>query len=169
LKQRGYTAEADFADTIDDHALVVELPRAQFSDAAIENLRKIVAAKQTLIKKALGADSLPIEIDTEKLQFPWFTLTGIDGEVDAYTHFVSAICKMAKTQKRVTAREREVTNDKFTMRLFLIRMGFIGSEFKATRKILLRNLTGNSSWKSGGRPERANVQRNNEEVEICEK
>ena len=41
------------------------------------------------------------------------------------------------------------------MRLFLIRLGFIGDEYKTARRILLRNLTGNSSWRSGRRPERA--------------
>ena len=62
---------------------------------------------------------------------------------------------MAKTQQRVTAKEREITNDKFTMRLFLIRLGFVGEEYKTARKILLQNLTGNSAWKAGYAPERA--------------
>lgn len=44
-------------------------------------------------------------------------------------------------------------NAKYEMRLFLIRLGFIGDEYKTARKILLRNLTGNSSWKSGHQPE----------------
>ena len=54
----------------------------------------------------------------------------------------------------MTAVEKPIENAKFTMRLFLIRLGFIGDEYKTARKILLRNLTGNSSWKSGHRPER---------------
>lgn len=73
-------------------------------------------------------------------------------------HFVGGtfdpVCQMAKSQKRVTAKERDSGNDKFTMRLFLIRLGFIGDEYKTARKILLRNLTGNSSWKTGHPPER---------------
>ena len=40
------------------------------------------------------------------------------------------------------------------MRIFLIRLGFVGDDYKKARKILLRNLSGNSSWKSGHRPER---------------
>lgn len=60
---------------------------------------------------------------------------------------------MARTQKRVTAKEKDTQNDKFTLRLFLIRLGFIGDEYKTARKILLGNLTGNSSWKSGHRSE----------------
>ena len=41
------------------------------------------------------------------------------------------------------------------MRIFLIRLGFVGDDYKKARKILLRNLSGNSSWKSGHRPNRA--------------
>ena len=65
------------------------------------------------------------------------------------------MCKMAKEQKRVVAKECATDNEKFAMRLFLIRLGFIGDEYKTARRILLRNLTGNSSWRSGHRPERA--------------
>lgn len=65
------------------------------------------------------------------------------------------MCKMAKGQKRVVAKECAADNEKFAMRLFLIRLGFIGDEYKTARRILLRNLTGNSSWRSGHRPERA--------------
>ena len=60
---------------------------------------------------------------------------------------------MAKRQKRVTATDRPEENAKYGMRLFLIRLGFIGDEYKTARKILLRDLSGNGSWKSGHRPE----------------
>jgi hypothetical protein len=60
---------------------------------------------------------------------------------------------MANEQNWVTAKEREVENEKFTMRLFLIRLGFVGPEHKTARAILLRNLTGNSAWKNGQPPE----------------
>ena len=89
------------------------------------------------------------------MRFPWFTLSGADSEADAYTRFIHALYEMAKTQKRVTAKVRETENDKFTMRVFLIRLGFIGEEYKTARKILLQNLTGNSSWKNGQPPEKA--------------
>ena len=138
--------------------LTVDMPMNSLSLAAIANIRKIVASKETLIKKALGADSLPVEVAEDKLRFPWFNLTGADGEVDAYLRFITAICEMAKRQRRVTAKARNVENDKFTMRLFLIRLGFIGPEYKTARKILLSNLAGNTAWKSGRRPERTEAE-----------
>jgi len=56
---------------------------------------------------------------------------------------------MAKTQKRVTAKEKDTDNDKYAFRCFLLRLGFIGDEYKAARKILLRNLSGSGAFKSG--------------------
>jgi hypothetical protein len=136
----------------DPNRLLIDMPLNDFTDKAIENLREIVASKNRLIKKALAADSLRIDVTDDKLRFPWFTLTGTDGEIDSYLRFVTALCKMAKEQKRVTAKEHEVENDKFTMRLFLIRLGFVGPEYKTARKILLRNLSGNTAWKDGQNP-----------------
>lgn len=141
-------------DTDAPNKLTIEIPNTGFTPEMRENLKKIVASKATLLKQALETDDLPIVELDGKITFPWFTLHGIDGEADAYNRLVAAICKMAKTQKRVTAVEKPIENAKFTMRLFLIRLGFIGEEYKTARKILLRNLTGNSSWKSGYRPER---------------
>lgn len=132
----------------------VEIPDTGFTPEARENLKKIVASKATLLEQALGTDNLSIVELDGKIAFPWFTLHGLDGEADAYSRLIAAICTMAKTQKRVTAVEKPVDNAKFTMRLFLIRLGFIGDEYKTARKILLRNLSGNSSWKSGHKPDR---------------
>lgn len=131
--------------------LTVALPRESFTDAALENLRKLVDAKAVLIKKALAVDSLPIETDGEKVSFPWFA-DGQDGDAaKAYTHFITALCDMARSQKRVTAKEKPADNEKYAFRCFLLRLGFIGAEYKGERKILLKNLSGNGSFKSGAR------------------
>ena len=58
---------------------------------------------------------------------------------------------MSVNQKRITAREKEVGNEKYAFRCFLLRLGFIGAEFKDERKILLHNLSGNSAFKYGQR------------------
>ena len=171
LQERGFEAEktaidnmAEASDAVQNvpdvtpntdapDKLTIEVPDIGFTSEVRKNLKKIVASKATLLKQALETDDLPIvELDS-KITFPWFTLHNLDGEADAYNRLIAAICKMAKTQKRVTAVEKPIENAKFTMRLFLIRLGFIGDEYKTARKILLRNLTGNSSWKSGHRPE----------------
>ena len=122
------------------------------SGQAFLNLQKIVASKAPLLKLALGTDTLDIQFTEGKIRFPWFTLRGIDGEVDAYAKLIDALIKMAIRQKRVTAKEQPIENAKFSMRLFLIRLGFIGDAYKTARKILTSSLTGNSSWKAGKPP-----------------
>jgi len=163
LEECGYIPEdADREDSDNADKLIVQMPRADFTEETIENLKKIIASKETLIKKALGADSLPVGINGDIVSFPWFTLNGIDGEGDAYARFIAALCQMAKTQKHITAKEKQLENDKFTMRLFLIRLGFIGPEYKTARAILLKNLTGNSSFKNGQRPNKTVIAENSE-------
>lgn len=147
-------ASTEVTDTDSPDIVTIEVPDTGFTPEAKENIKKIVASKRTVLEKALEADVLPIVEKDGKITFPWFTLHGIDGEADAYSSLITAICKMAKEQKRVTATEKPVENEKFTMRLFLIRLGFIGDEYKTSRKILLHNLSGNASWKSGHKPER---------------
>ena len=133
-----------------DLGLTVAMPRESFTDAALENLRKLVDAKGSLIRKALAVDSLLIETDGEKVSFPWFA-EGQDSEsVKAYTHFIAALCDMARNAKRVTATEKPADNEKYAFRCFLLRLGFIGAEYKEERKILLKNLSGSSAFKNGG-------------------
>ncbi len=135
-----------------EHTLAIEIPKTTLSGQAFLNLQKIVGSKATLLKLALGTDTLDIQFTEGKIRFPWFTLRGIDGEVDAYARLISALVQMAIRQKRVTAKEQPIENAKFSMRLFLIRLGFIGDAYKTARKILTSSLTGNSSWKAGKPP-----------------
>jgi hypothetical protein len=156
----GHTRREDFqgengmqaSDVLENYdevdALVISYPRKDIDDAAIENLRLLVASKATLIKKALGANELLIEADDEKISFPWFTGFPQPEEINAYARFTGKLIAMAKTQKRVTAKEKETDNDKYAFRCFLLRLGFIGPEYKTERKILLSKLKGSSAFKS---------------------
>ena len=90
-----------------------------------------------------------IEVLDDRVAFPWFSQVDADSAA-AYTHFISALCEMSRNAKRVTATEKPVDNEKYAFRCFLLRLGFIGSEYKAERKILLKNLTGSSAFKNGG-------------------
>jgi hypothetical protein len=105
--------------------------------------------------KAIGADGLeglPIIRTDSTLQFPWFPVGASSVDVDAYAHLVHALCELAKKQKRVTLKEKPVdegASEKFAFRCFLLRLGFIGSEYASARKVLLSKLSGNGSFKSG--------------------
>lgn len=115
---------------------------------AVGNLTKLLDAKGSLIKKALGIAEVPIEITEGAVSFPWFDTCPDADTAKAYTNFITALCRMSKKQKRINATEKEVVNEKYAFRCFLLRLGFIGAEYKADRKILLRNLTGSSAFKT---------------------
>ena len=124
---------------------------AAFSPIATwKTSRHFIAAKGGLIKKALGVDDLPLEITGTKVSFPWFPATPTPDEMNAYDTFICKLCKMARNQSRVNSSEKPVDNEKYAFRCFLLRLGFIGNEYKAARKILLENLSGSSAFKNGG-------------------
>lgn len=130
--------------------LTVEIPRKLMNDTALANLDRIIDGKSTLIKKAIGADSLEYEITEDRIRFPWFTMTEDAEENKAYITFISKLAEQARTAKRVTLKDKPVDNEKYAFRCFLLRLGFIGEEYKEARKILLKNLTGNGAWKNEG-------------------
>ena len=117
------------------------------------NLTNLLESKSSLIKKALGISELPIIIDADKISFPWFSDGLAADTVKAYTDFISALCKMSREHKRISSTEKEVPNEKYAFRCFLLRLGFIGEIYKTDRKILLKNLNGSSAFKSGAKKE----------------
>jgi hypothetical protein len=142
LDKAGYTSE-DVPE-----ALTISMPRDFFTDQALDNLRKIVENKHSLICHALGADDLPIEETDGKIEFPWFTVEK-DGDSDAYIRFVTALCEFAKNLQRVINKPDTSDNEKYAFRCFLLRLGMIGADFKPARKVLLRRLTGSSAFRHG--------------------
>ena len=121
----------------------------------VGNLTNLLEAKGSLIRKALGISELPIAVSEEQISFPWFA-DGLDADtVKAYTDFIAALCKMSREQKRISNTEKAVENEKYAFRCLLLRLGFVGAEYKADRKILLKNLTGSSAFKSGAKKEAA--------------
>lgn len=145
LRSRGYVGEA--VETED--RLTISMPKELFTNAEIEILQQIVAAKATLLKKAFLADGLEAVVTDTTVSFPWFPFTADPDEVNAYSIFVTKLCDMARRQKRVVATPAKIDNDKYAFRCFLLRLGFIGDEYKIARKVLLKNLSGNSAFRYG--------------------
>ena len=131
-----------------EDCLTISLPRRRFTGEALENLQKLLTSKGTIIRKALGIEALPLEADDEKISFPWFTSDLDAEEIKAYTLFIQKLGEMARNQKRITAKEREIVNEKYEFRCFLLRLGLIGSEYKAARKILLSRLSGSAAFRN---------------------
>lgn len=160
LASEGFIAEEEISATegrqtadSEEFGLTVSMPRSNFSEGALENLQALVEAKGELIRHALDVEELPIEISEDEVSFPWFEELPTPEEIKAYTHFISALSEMAINQKCITVKEKEVENGKYAFRCFLLRLGFIGKDYKDERKILLRNLTGSSAFKGGAKNE----------------
>ena len=151
LRERGFQDDAEITEEVpvQQDKLTIVIPRESLTDTALENLQKITANKQTLFQRAFRMDSTEIEITDEKINFTWFPYTVDGDDIVAYTQFISRLCDMARDAKRVSSKPIETDNDKYAFRCFLLRLGFIGKEYKTARKILLRNLTGNSAFRYG--------------------
>lgn len=132
-------------EDLPDNTLKINMP---LKDVNETNLANLLAAKSNLIKKALNVSDLSFYKHEDWICFPWFKAEIDDATKNACINFIVAICKMSTTQKRICAKEKETANEKYAFRCFLLRLGFIGEEFKGARKILLKNLSGSSAFKA---------------------
>lgn len=139
------TSESEQTPHSANFGLTFEMPSESVN---IENLNNLLSAKGELIKKALGIDELPIETGAYTVKFPWFKQRLNQDEGQAYMQFISAICEMSLKSKHINPKPKEITNEKYAFRCFLLRLGFIGDRYKSDRKILLKNLKGSSAFKS---------------------
>ena len=135
----------------DEDSLSISLPRRLFTETALQNLDALLLSKGRLIRHAFDIQEATYTLESDRITFAWLHGTITDETAKAYATFISKLCEMARTQKRVTAKEKIVDNEKYAFRCFLLRLGMIGSAYKESRKILLQNLTGSSAFKSGHR------------------
>ena len=139
------TAEAD------EDGLSISLPRSLFTETALKNLDALLLSKGRLIRHAFDIKEATYTLTDDRITFAWLRGTITNETAKAYAEFISKFCLMARTQKRVTAKEKIVDNEKYAFRCFLLRLGMIGNAYKVSRKILMQNLTGSSAFKSGHR------------------
>ena len=81
------------------------------------------------------------------VEFRLFEATLHAGEIRAYITLCLAMSAQAINAKRASADVLDNGNDKYAMRCWLLRLGFIGDEFKACREHLLKRLDGNAAWR----------------------
>ena len=137
----------------DEDSLSISLPRSLFTETSLKNLDALLLSKGRLIRHAFDIREATYTLTDDRITFAWLHGTITDETAKAYAEFISKLCQMARTQKRVTAKEKIVDNEKYAFRCFLLRLGMIGNAYKQSRKILLQNLTGSSAFKSGHRKE----------------
>ncbi len=83
------------------------------------------------------------------VEFRMFNSTLHAGKVKTYIQLCLAISNQAKVQKGASRRETASTNEKFTFRTWLIRLGLNGEEYKTARLHLLAKLDGDIAWRNG--------------------
>ena len=127
----------------------ISMRRDFFDEALFAKLDRLIESKSDLFKMAFKTDDLTYEVTEDRVTFAWFPWAKIADEGIAYSTFIDLLTKHIKEQKRVNASKTQTDNPKFAMRVFLIRLGMVGAEFKETRKILLRYLDGSSAFRKG--------------------
>jgi len=149
LIRAGFTSE-EVIEEEPGSGLSIEFPAYTFEEKDILNLKALLAAKGNLIRKALNASNTDLKVEYGKLILPWFNELPEPEEISAITVFIDKLINLAKIATRISSKEKEVENEKYAFRCFLLRLGLIGDDFKECRKILLKNLTGSSAFKNGG-------------------
>ena len=69
------------------------------------------------------------------------------GQLKAYIQLCLAMSEMAKELKSASPKPQQTENERYAFRCWMLRLGFIGEEFKTAREILLKNMTGNGAYR----------------------
>ena len=104
----------------------------------------------------IGKDNckgIEFDFENKKVSFKFINEETDAEKIKAYTQFIELLDQSAKELKHASAKVSITDNPKFTFRVFLIRLGMVGDEYKTTRKILLKNLEGNAAFRYG-KPEK---------------
>ncbi len=93
-----------------------------------------------------------------------FTLPAINDPdmIQAFTELTAAMAQQAKEQKRIKPKETIEENEKYYMRIWLLRLGFGGAEGKEVRNLLLKNLKGHSAFRTEENKQRWQAARQSE-------
>ena len=117
------------------------------------------AVKDSLL--AYAEDMRGIGILEEKITFR-FPYTEDTVTVKAWTNLATAMVKQAREQKRIDPEERIEENEKYYMRIWLLRLGFGGAEGKEIRDLLMKKLKGHSAFRTEENKQRWQEARRNE-------
>ena len=115
------------------------------------NLENLYESKGELFQKALDIPFSQVA-DTSQgkengiISFPYFKSTFNKKELLSDIQFAQIVSSFAENNRTVSQKKNENQNDKFMMRTWLVRAGMVGEEYKFARKMLTKNLEGNSAW-----------------------
>ena len=136
-------------EKVDGYSITVPMPSKELISETLFEARliKLLNAKAKLLKKAFNTDSVGFVIKDGDITFNWLKGDADPLMIQATMKFVVALVKLISEGQSVKCRERELHSEKYAMRCFLVRLGFIGDEYKQDRKLLVQNLSGSSSFR----------------------
>ncbi|OME71491.1 hypothetical protein BSK65_10650 [Paenibacillus odorifer] len=147
-----YSRQALIAKSIGYSGNIIEEPFIAAIHEPIADTDEKV--KEKIAEVAHLCPGFIFDFNNKKLTFKFFTGELNADKVQAYTHFVALLNETSKTLKYASSKSKDTDNDKFTFRLFLIRLGMKGDIYKTSRKILLEKLESNSAFRYGSKPEK---------------
>lgn len=121
--------------------LIDETLVSKINDTEIETLQEF----QNTIGEAIQNSSLEFDFDKTTILIHLEGSLTID-EIDAFNTLINLVDKSAKAQRHASFKVKETENEKYAFRVWLIRLGMIGDEYKEARKVLLKDLSGNSAF-----------------------
>ena len=102
-----------------------------------------------------GKSLYGLTITPETVSFTGFGEAADVDHLRAFGHLAVMMNNQALHQKRIQAKAVDAANEKYAMRIWLVRIGMDGEEFKQTRKILMEKLTGHSAFRTPAEAEKA--------------
>lgn len=141
-KQQLIQKSLGIEESIIAEEFIKELNEAKIS--TIDDFKKAIAGKE---------NSIQIEFDFEEQRIGFNFIKAEVENIAAYTQFIGLLNQSSKELKHASYKVKITDNPKFTFRVFLIRLGMIGDEYKNARKVLLEKLEGNGAFRHG-KPEK---------------
>ncbi len=137
--------------------LTFAFPTTGWDERTQVNLVAMLASKRALIAKVLGLPALPVEFTEDQVSFPWFTSMSDPEVAEAVAQLLAAMINASEKASRVSPKPPAGGNEKYAMRCFLLRLGFIGNQYKTARRVLMGNLEGNAAWANPPKPQTSEV------------
>lgn len=132
-----------------------ELVDALQEDSCIATVQGFLKTMTDYTEAHGGMEGL--KITEEQISFTGFPVPADKAHADAFCHLAALMNGMALSQKRIQAKEVNTDNEKYAFRIWLLRLGMNGDDYKSTRKALMENLGGHAAFRTPEEAEKAKV------------
>lgn len=123
------------------------LVKALQDDACVLTLDRLFETVEAY-ENRYGKAANGIIIEPDKLTFSTLPETDDPAVLRTFTTLCAMMNKQALTQWRIQAKEITEENEKYAMRVWLLRLGMNGPEYKEERRILMRSLSGHCAFRT---------------------